>query len=186
MKTEDKYKWMVWAIVILAVMNLATIATIIYNSHKAGEEINLPKSENIESDNSSIRYSGRYFRDQLNLNRDQMAMFTEFNPQFRQQVMDINIKLNRKRMQMLMEMSAPAADTERLDLLSDSVGFLHADLKKLTYKYYMHFKKICDEQQQKRLEQLFGEMFATDIQMGQYGRVGPNGRGRGRGRRFNY
>ena len=39
MKTENKYSWMVWAIVILAVMNIATIITVIYNRNQAGKEI---------------------------------------------------------------------------------------------------------------------------------------------------
>ena len=31
----------------------------------------------------------------------------------------------------------------------------------------MNFKRICNEEQQKKLEQLFGEMFSSDVQMGQ-------------------
>ena len=183
MKTENKYSRMVWAIVILAVMNIATILTIVYQRHQAGKAEFVPESGQVQSESASIKYSGRYFRDQLNLNNDQMDRFKEFNPRFRQHVRDINIDLSKKRQQMLMEMSAVKSDTARLDMLSDSIGCLHADLKKLTYRYYMDFKKLCDKQQQEKLEQLFGEMFATDVQMGQYGQRGPHGRGRGR--RFN-
>ena len=39
--------------------------------------------------------------------------------------------------------------------------------------YYLNFKNICNQEQQKKLEQLFGEMFNSDIQMGQNGRGGP-------------
>ncbi len=38
MKTENKYRWMIWAIVILAVMNIATIITVIYNRNRTGNE----------------------------------------------------------------------------------------------------------------------------------------------------
>ena len=171
---------MVWAIVILAVMNIATILTVIYNRNQSDKEEIVPESGQVQSESASIKYSGRYFRDQLNLNSDQMARFKEFNPRFRQQVRDINIDLSKKRQRMLMEMSAADSDTAKLDMLSESIGCLHTDLKKLTYRYYMDFKKLCDKQQQEKLEQLFGEMFSTDIQMGQYGQRGPHGRGRGR------
>ena len=94
-----------------------------------------------------------------------MKMFSEFNPEFRQKVMAINRNLEIKRKEMLAEMSKKNCDTNRLNLLSDSIGYLHAGLKKQTYLYYMNFKRICNEEQQEKLEQLFGEMFSSDVQM---------------------
>ena len=38
MKTENKYRWMVWAIAVLALMNIATIITVIYNRNQTGKE----------------------------------------------------------------------------------------------------------------------------------------------------
>lgn len=171
---------MVWAIVILAVMNIATVLTIVYHRHYTGGSLSVKESGADQPESIAIKYSGRFFRDQINLSRDQMALFTEFNPRFRQQVRDINIGLAAIRRQMLADMSAAESDTARLELLSDSVGRLHADLKKLTYRYYLNFKEICDKTQQEKLEQLFGEMFATDVPIGQYGKGTPYGRGRGR------
>lgn len=171
---------MIWAIVFLAVMNIATGLTIVYHRNYTGESLSAKESGEDQPENLAMKYSGRFFRDHLNLSRDQMALFTEFNPRFRQQVRDINIGLAEIRRQMLADMSADESDTARLELLSDSVGLLHADLKKLTYRYYLNFKEICDKTQQEKLEQLFGEMFATDVQVGQYGKGAPYGRGRGR------
>lgn len=174
---------MVWAIVILAVMNLTTIATVIYNRNQTRNEKAVVDTSLPQSDISSIRYSGRWFRDQLNFNREQMSRFVEFNPAFRENVRSINRDLNLCRQKMLSAMAEEKCDTIRLNTLSDSIGTLHAHLKKATYKYYIDLKNICDQQQQEKLKQFFGEMFATDIQMGQHGKGGPYGRGRGR--RFN-
>ena len=180
MKTEGKNRWMIWAVVILAVMNVTTIITVLYQHKKAAKEVPVTETVLTMSENASVKYSGRYFRDELGLTMEQMNRFSEFNPQFRQKVRAINLSLSRKRQEMLSEMSATVCDTAKLDMLSDSIGYLHASLKKHTYNYYLDFRKICDEQQQEKLEKLFKEMFATDIQMGQYGKGGPNGRGRGR------
>lgn len=183
MKTEDKNRWMVWAIIILAVMNIATIATVIYNRNQSREEKAVVENIQLQSEISSIRYSGRWFRDQLNFTGEQMARFVEFNPAFRENVRNINMDLNLIRQKMLSEMAAVKCDTIRLNTLSDSVGTLHANLKKVTYKYYIDLRNICDHQQQEKLEQLFGGMFATDVQTGQHGKGASYGRGRGR--RFN-
>jgi hypothetical protein len=180
MKAVNKNNWMIWAIAVLAVMNLATLITVVYHRNKFIEKETVTIPDQIKSENNSVKYSGRYFRDELNLSNDQMRKFSEFNPEFRQKVMSINQSLDKKRQEMLVEMAEKNCDTNKLNLLSDSIGYLHASLKKQTYLYYMNFKRICNEQQQEKLEQLFGEMFSSDIQMGQHGRGGQGGRRYGR------
>lgn len=180
MKTESKKALMIWAIVALALLNLTTIATVFYYRSRNVKETTNQESVVIQPENTSLRFSGRYFRDQLNLNAEQMERFREFNPLFRQHVRDINFELSSIRRKMLDEMSSSRCDTVRLKSLSDSIGHLHANLKVLTYKYYLDFKKICNKEQKEKLDSLFGAMFATDIQAGQPGPRGPYGRGRGR------
>jgi hypothetical protein len=180
MKVVNKNNWMVWAIAVLAVMNLATLITVINHRNKVDEQETIVIPDQTKSENTSVKYSGRYFRDELNLSDEQMKRFSEFNPEFRQKVMAINRNLDSKRHEMLIEMAEKNCDTNRLNLLSDSIGYLHASLKKQTYLYYRNFKRICDEEQQKKLEQLFGEMFSSDIQMGQHVRGVQGGRRYGR------
>ena len=176
MKTENRSRWMIWALAILVVMNLTTIITVIYNRNQLSENkpVTVPNPGMTES--SSMRYSGRYFRDELGLSMEQMKKFSEFNPEFRQTVMAINRDMADKRNEMLKEMAQKNCDTNRLNALSDSIGYLHAALKKSTYMYYLNFKNICNEQQLTKLEQLFGEMFNNDIQMGQSGRGARGGK----------
>lgn len=180
MKEESRIRLMTWAIVALSVLNISTIVTIIYHRHKSVPETVLQGSGRIDAESSSVRFSGRWFRDELDLSPEQMNRFREFNPAFRQQIRDINLDLNDLRRKMLEEMAESDFDSIRLNSLADSVGHLHADLKVLTYRYYMKFKKLCNEEQKEKLDMMFGEMFATDVQTGQFGPGGPNGRGRGR------
>jgi hypothetical protein len=176
MEAKNRTNILVWTIIVLVVLNMATIVTVVYNRNKftGQEEVTIP--DKTDSENASVKYSGRYFRDELNLDKEQMKRFSEFNPQFRQNVMAINRSLDAKRHDMLVEMADKNCDTTRLNRISDSIGFLHANLKKQTYMYYLNFKSICSEQQQKKLEQLFNEMFGSDIEMGQNGRAGRGGR----------
>lgn len=183
MINENRYRWMIWAIVVLAVMNISTLITILVQGRNSRNTSVPVISEKVQSEGPSVQFSGRYFRDQLNLNSDQMAEFSKFNPEFRNNVRRINISLAKIRQQMISEMAAEKTDTVKLNMLSDSIGYLHADLKKLTFGYYLDFKRICDKDQQAKLEMLFGGMFAPGFQMG-----GPqrqrNRFGRGNGRRL--
>ncbi|MCX6236859.1 MAG: periplasmic heavy metal sensor [Bacteroidia bacterium] len=183
MKTENKYTLMVWAIVILTVMNISTVATIVYHKYQSEKAETIAVSDQKQLETDSEKFSGRYFRDQLNLSREQMDKFKEINPVFRPKARDITIELAQKRKQMLIEMAAAKSDTARLNALSDSIGQLHSNLKKITYRYYLEIKSICDPEQQRKLEQIFGEMFTNDSQLGYPGKGGPRG-GR-QGKRFN-
>lgn len=183
MKTENKCRWMIWIIVILVVMNLTTIITIMYNRSHLPDQALISTSNQGMTDDTSMKYSGRYFRDELDLSMEQMKKFSEFNPEFRQAVLSINRAMAEKRHEMLIEMAKNNCDTISLNMLSDSIGDLHAALKKKTYTYYMDFKDICNQQQQKKLEQLFGEMFNSDLPMGQNGRGSQRGQG---GRRYGW
>ena len=177
MKAETKQKLMMWAIVFLALMNISTILTVLYSRNQTSKLSNTPKETTSES--VSARFSGRYFRDQLDFNQQQMSRFHEFNPVFRSKVRRINSELAGQRYRMLVEMSAGSVDTVRLNQLCDSIGYMHACLKKHTYRYYLELKNICDKQQNEILEQLFGEMFAGDVQIVPHGQ-GQMGRRRSR------
>ncbi|MBK7710890.1 MAG: hypothetical protein IPJ37_08040 [Bacteroidales bacterium] len=180
MKAANKNNWMVWAIAVLAIMNLATLITIVYHKNNSSDKELVVIPDQSQSESTSVNYSGRYFKDELNLSGEQMKSFSEFNPEFRRNVMAINQSLDMKRHEMLVEMAEENCDTNRLNLLSDSIGYLHARLKKQTYLYYLDFKRICNEEQQKKLEQLFGEIFNSDIQMVKQGRGVQGGRRYGR------
>jgi hypothetical protein len=162
--------WMVWAVIILAVMNISTIVTIFYNQKKENRNVTytVPSEKNTDSDIE--KFSGRFFRDRLNLDASQMDKFRQFNPGFRQNARDINVELSDKRNRMLSELASDKPDTNRLNSISDSIGRLHSELKQITCKYYLDIKCICDKEQNAQLELLFKEMFSNDNTLGQYGR----------------
>jgi len=180
MKTENKYSMLVWAILILAALNISTLATIMYHKYQSNKSETISAAEKQQLEADSEKFSGRYFRDQLNLSGVQMDKFKEINPAFRLKARSITIELAENRKQMLIEMSAEKSDTLRLNVLSDSIGQSHSDLKRITFRYYMEIKSICDQAQQKKLEQIFGEMFTNDLPMGYPGKGGPRGWQHGR------
>lgn len=181
MKTSDNRNWMVLAIIILAVLNITTIITVVHGRRSEKEVISVKNDKTETEQNASVNYSGRYFRDKLSLTNDQMDIFAKFNPEFRQQVRKINLELDRQRQMLLTQMAAENCDTLKLNITADSIGFLHADLKKVTYRFYLNLKSICNEEQQLKLEEIFNGIFSSDTGIGRIGRGGQQGRGRGRG-----
>jgi hypothetical protein len=171
-----KPKILIWIIVLLLIMNVSAITTMLY--HKSQEK-KIEEISNVAAMQSgpSMQYSGRWFRDELGFNSDQMREFSRFNPVFRQKLRDINIELLQKRQQLLTELSAQKSDTILLNEISDSIGALHSKLKKATYAYYLEFKKICNPGQQEKLNSIFSSMFEGDTPAAGPGRA-MQGRGR--------
>lgn len=169
---------MAWAIVILAVLNGTTLATILF--HAYGKDDKAPVSAQ-QSNAATESLSGCYFRDQLDLDSMQMNRFRAFNHGFRVQAKNTALEIEEKRNRMFVLMTGTEPDTAALNMLSDSIGYLHSRLKKLTYGYYMDMKAMCLPEQQQQLEQIFRRVFTTDQPMGpgRQGRGGPN-----RGRMF--
>ncbi|MDD2358702.1 MAG: hypothetical protein PHX13_12400 [Thiovulaceae bacterium] len=134
--------------------------------------------EQIESD--AEKFSGGYFREQLNFSDEQMDMFRGFNPRFRRDARAITIELADLRKKMLNEMAANNTDSAKIEVIADSIGILHKNLKIITFEYYSNIKNICDSTQKMKLEQLFKEFFINDVPVGFNGR-GVGGRHQGDG-----
>ncbi len=180
MKTNNSYKFLIWTIVVLVILNLTTIGTIIYNRYRFSKQMSYAASRQRMNEKRSVQYSGRFFREKLNFSPEQMEKFSAYNPAFRQGVQKINFELVKKRNQMLRELSLNEVDTLKLNQLSDSIGVMHASLKKMTYRYYLDLKEICEPEQEKKLERMFMELLSGDGKMIQPGNAPQFGRQPGR------
>lgn len=187
MKTENKHNILVWAVVFLAVLNLATLATVLFHANRSTNAVSVQPFSGRSADATTGNFSGQYFCHHLNLSDKQLNAFQSLNAGFRQQAREISEQLDAVREKMMLEMASDQYNTDRLDMLSDSIGRLHGDLKKLSYRYYLDMKNICNPQQQEKLNQLFRPLFINDTLKGYFG-----GRGHERmhdgmhhGRRFN-
>ena len=176
MKIENKHNLMVWAIIGLVIMNLSTLITIAYHQRQSDKSLVSATADPKQLEVNADKFSGRFFRNQLNFSDEQMEKFRQINPLFRPKVREITIELAQKRQLMLREMSSVHCDTTRLNALSDSIGYLHSNLKKLTYRYYLEIKGICNSEQQKNLEILFSEVFNNDVTVSSPGQGGQRGR----------
>jgi hypothetical protein len=178
--TITKNRILIWIIVILAAINVSTLFTIIYHvrsSQRTNQEVN---QQTLEPQNE--KFSGRYFRDKLGFTMEQMDSFRSLNRNFRQRACSLTEDLSKLRVEMLEEMDKEKADTSRLNNLSEQIGQKHAELKVITYKYFIAIKSICSDEQKIILKDLFTEMFKSDLKMSFPGRDGKRGMGMGRGK----
>lgn len=148
-----------YAVIVLLALNVATIGTIVYHLQQAKKQTVQPV-ENQTGKNAA--YSGRYFRDRLQLSTEQMDAFRKVNSHFRQQARTINQELAQNRQLMLNEMQQQAPDTVKLEAYSGAIGNAHKLLKEETYRFYLGLKSFCDSNQQMELNRIFQEFFINE------------------------
>ncbi len=105
---------------------------------------------------------GRFFRDELNLNRQQHNQFRTFRQIFHSQSNQIISNMQYVREEMLDELAKHQPDTVKLYQFSESIGDLHRELKHQTIEYYLNMKKICNNKQKEKLHEIFKSMISPD------------------------
>lgn len=155
----NKTKILTWIVVLLVTINAVTIGTIIYHNYQ----------ENHQNDNIAINavaggnmLNGRFFRQTLGFDNEQMNAFRNANHGFRPVAMLITSRIDSLKNEMFIELQQPAPDTTKLNNMSKRIGLLHGELKYETYRFFLALKKICSPQQQAELENAFQPLFKNE------------------------
>ena len=122
----NKNTILIWSVVILAILNVSTIATIVYHNYQERIE----KQDIVLDTQGQNPLNGKYFRQTLGFTDSQMEVFREVNHEFRPNANRIIIKIDSLKREMFTEIKRPSSDTVRLNALALETGNLHAQLKR--------------------------------------------------------
>ncbi len=181
MNKTNKILWFVVAL--LLILNLATIGTIIYhNKQHTDDELTIVLDANQQNP-----LTGRFLRQELGFDDEQMAVFRKANREFHQIANNLIYEMDSLKVEMFEELNKEAPDTVKLQTLSKHIGMHHVELKDITNQYYLKLKSVCDQGQCEQLQEAFQPLFRDGtINIGRgYGRDSTDcdqGRGQGRGR----
>ncbi len=169
MTVRNKYRVLVWIIVILVATNLSMGISFLYHKQQDKNRMEAMKEEAIEV---PAQRRTRFFKQQLNLRPEQMDRFRELNREFNRNAWEITHKLEILRIEMVKELGKSNPDSEKLDQVAKEIGDFHQVLKKETVDYYLKMRTECDEEQQIKLNQIFMSVLSNnqDIELPQRGR----------------
>ncbi|MEN8116621.1 MAG: periplasmic heavy metal sensor [Bacteroidota bacterium] len=174
MATKNTYRILIWVIVILVATNLSMGLSFWY--HKQQDKKVAEQGEETAVEMPSQQRT-RFFREQLNLNQEQLDIFRELNRDYNRAAWQITNDLEALRIEMIKEMGGENPDQKKLDSITKHIGEHHTNLKQLTIGYYMDMKEACDEDQQEKLNEIFISMSKTkeEVALPQQGRRGRGG-----------
>lgn len=159
---KTKILWIV--IVFLAVLNIATIDTIILNNRQVKA-----KDENIVFEPDTQPVNGMYFRKTLGFDNHQMEVFKESIRIFQQNANQIIGSINRSKDDLFTELQLEQPDTARLQEISKEIGMLHAELKEATVTFYLELNSVCNPEQKNKLKTVFVPLFRETSLQGWHG-----------------
>lgn len=169
MITQNKYRILIWAVVILLASNLSMGISFLY--HKQKDKQFMEQMEEAAIEVPSERRT-RFFREQLNLQFDQMNTFRELNRSFNRKAWQITHQLEDLRVEMVQELGKGNPNDDKLKSISKQIGELHTELKNETIIYYLGMKEVCNEEQKIKLNGIFISMLKKneDVQLPAKGR----------------
>lgn len=162
MNSTNKYRILIWIIVILVATNLSTIGSFYYHRMT---EAKTPETKQADQNAIPGEQRTRFFRDQLNLNTEQIDQFREINRTFNRTARNIETNLAQLREDMIRELGTQNPDNARLNQMASEVGNNHSQLKQVTTTFYLDMKKICTAEQQAKLHEIFQSMLNKDNQI---------------------
>jgi hypothetical protein len=163
------YRTLIYIIIILAATTLSMGISFWYHKQQDKKAEQMLNEETIEM---PAQQRTRFFREELELQLDQMDVFREVNRNFNHEAQQITRELAALRVELVVELGAENPDKNKLSFISDKIGQLHADLKKATIDYYLAMKEECDEIQRMKLNEIFMSVLQTneDVDLPQRGR----------------
>lgn len=163
----SKVKILWWAVGLLLVLNITTIATILYHTTGSDEQ------EILIIEPGAEPLNGHYFRRNLGFNSDQMEVYRTANRTFRSRATQIVADIESNKEQMFTLLNPVNSDTIAIREVSATIGNLHKELKDATATFYLTIKACCTDQQQIELRKIFTPLFVNP--------TSASGRGYGRG-----
>lgn len=170
MINKNTYRILIWLIVILLTTNLSMGISFLYNKQQDKKQAELLEEINIEV---PAQQRTKFFKEELNLQPEQVNKFRDWNREFNRRGWAITHELEDLRVEMIVELGKEAPDKSRLEIISNDIGKLHSELKKVTIEYYLKMKTECNDEQQQKLNEIFMSMLKKneDVKLpGGYGR----------------
>ena len=169
MMNKFTYRTLTWIIVILLATNLSMGVSFLY--HKQQDKKFMEQMEETAIKVPSEMRT-RFFREQLNLDAEQLSSFRELNRSYNKTAWQITHQLETLRREMVRELGKENSNRKTLESISEEIGKLHTELKNKTIDYYLGMKEVCNDEQREKLNEIFISMLKKneDVSLPKYGR----------------
>lgn len=152
-----KKRLAIWGVVLLVIMNLASLATVWYQQHHPPEFLRQP-GPRLQDPAQQINQVNAFLRHELQLSDTQAQQFADMQRQHFNRVKAEHDAIRNLRQELFNQLSSSPPDTVKVEKLATAIGDRHRELEILTFQHLIDLKKLCTAKQQQKLNSLFREL----------------------------
>ena len=158
MEFTKKMRILQLLVVVLLLMNVTTIATIIYKQLKENK-----LNEDVTK-TSRVGFSGgkHFFDYYLRFNSDQSQRLLQINELFNNRMTEKGKHMRDIKIMMSKQLAANKDDTIKMNQIFGEILDTHDSIAKMNYRYYRSIRSLCDQVQARRLDIFFGKSINID------------------------
>jgi Spy/CpxP family protein refolding chaperone len=144
-----KYRVLIGAVILLAAINIAILATLGFH-HITPKETETPAVEPVQQGSQISR--------ELKLTREQNNQFHKLRQNYFLQTKENRNALRQNYDLIMEELSTASPDKILLDSLAQQIGKLHVEQQRATIDHFLTLQSMCSEEQYQKLQQHFKRM----------------------------
>lgn len=145
-----KKKLTTWAIVILVILNLSTLATLWF--------LELKRPPLLPSPRSGIGDVQPFLRRKLGLSEEQERQFRELRQRHFDRTNAMMDEIHQLKKEVMAELFVPQPDVEKVRRLSDEIGARQAELERLLFFHFQDLKAVCKPKQREKFRALMNDL----------------------------
>jgi len=146
MEFQKKNRMMIWAITVLLIMNIATLALLWFSQFKKPKPLPPPGTQ------ESLIEGVKFLEKELNLSEKQIQLFIESRNKHAYQSKEIQDKIHQLKMQILDEVFKSAPDSVKIRKLSNEIGKQQIEFERGLSEHFLELKSYCNPEQQEKLK----------------------------------
>jgi hypothetical protein len=152
-----KYRFAIWAVIILSVIVLSSVSTVLFF------RLNI-RSDKSFKDQEAKRHAqiSQFFKSELKFTPEQEKIFKENRREFFENSKIIFDSLEKERIHMIEEFSKPSPDSVALYKIADQIGELHAQQKYETIRNLLKLQAICTPEQIQKLSTVYKDLIGPE------------------------
>jgi len=154
-----KKKFIIYALVILTVVNLTALGTFLFHRFRgcAQSRVGHQQVDGFEQ-----------IKQELSLSAEQITKFQEFRKAFHAELDSLSAQQNDLRQKLIQEIAAPTPDRKLLSEINESINWLQIKAQERVINHLLDVKTILGPEQQKKFLSIILQRLTSSVGPGKY------------------
>ena len=154
-----KKKFIIYALLILTVINLAALGTFLFHRFRgcAGSRVDHRQAEGFEQ-----------VKQELSLSAEQIVKFQEYRKAFHAELDSLSVRQNDLRRQLVQELAAATPDRKRLSEINERINRLQIEAQERVINHLLDVKAILSPEQQEKFLSIILQRLTSSTGPGKY------------------